>query len=207
MWNGDFAGCRKLWKQSDCAPSQIFLNAQEGCRELVASDCSGQTPLYVAQKISADEKVISPPHCRAFYTQKDCTGDTPIVNSSRNGCRAYVEDDCSGSTPVFLSGAEGCRAVYTKEECAATNKPVLDSPMTGCREYSMEDCTGDTPVFRSPTDGCRGLFTEAECAATQTTPLLEDPLIGCRAYTQEDCKGKHSSVRLWSKRLPSLRRG
>ena len=125
--------------------------------------CAGATP------------ILDSGSCRAA-TSTDCTGGTPVLDSTSGNCRARQPSDCTGGTPVLDGG--NCRARQQSDCTGGT--PIFDSG--NCRARQQSDCTGNTPILDS--GNCRAA-TQADC--TGGTPIFENG--NCRARQQSDCTG------------------
>jgi hypothetical protein len=113
--------------------------------------------------------------CVGCRTSADCSGATPICDSTTRSCRAcdsMSATDCTGATPACaVTGANAGRCV----RCTSTNRAA---------------CTGATPLCSDTTNQCFGCNTNADCSGA--TPICEPTTRLCRAcdsMSATDCTG------------------
>ena len=90
--------CRAATNQGECSAltggSALVFVSGGACRDRVAGDCAGTTPIFVSASKTCREAL-----------QADCTGNTPILDNG--ACRTRQMNDCPNHAPVLDGGT--CR--------------------------------------------------------------------------------------------------
>ena len=89
--------CRAATNQGECSAltgGSALVFDGGACRDRVAGDCAGTTPIFVSASKTCREA-----------RQEDCTGNTPILDNG--ACRTRQMNDCPNHAPVLDGGT--CR--------------------------------------------------------------------------------------------------
>ena len=89
--------CRAATNQGECSAltgGSALVFDGGACRDRVAGDCAGTTPIFVSASKTCREA-----------RQEDCTGNTPILDNG--ACRTRQMNDCPNHAPVLDGGV--CR--------------------------------------------------------------------------------------------------
>ena len=89
--------CRAATNQGECSAltgGSALVFDGGACRDRVAGDCAGTTPIFVSASKTCREAL-----------QADCTGNTPILDNG--ACRTRQMNDCPNHAPVLDGGV--CR--------------------------------------------------------------------------------------------------
>ena len=89
--------CRAATNQGECSAltgGSALVFDGGACRDRVAGDCAGTTPIFVSASKTCREAL-----------QADCTGNTPILDNG--ACRTRQMNDCPNHAPVLEGGV--CR--------------------------------------------------------------------------------------------------
>ena len=89
--------CRAATNQGECSAltgGSALVFDGGACRDRVAGDCAGTTPIFVSASKTCREAL-----------QADCTGNTPILDNG--ACRTRQMNDCPNHAPVLDGGT--CR--------------------------------------------------------------------------------------------------
>ena len=91
------SACRAATNQGECSAltgGSALVFDGGACRDRVAGDCRGTTPIFVSASKTCREAL-----------QADCTGNTPILDNG--ACRTRQMNDCPNHAPVLDGGT--CR--------------------------------------------------------------------------------------------------
>jgi uncharacterized repeat protein (TIGR01451 family) len=166
--NGTYTNSAKLTYKVSLTTKTVNSNTTSTTKE-----CLLDTHCTVAPKLKCK---VSSTTCVQCLANSDCSGATPICDTTTNSCRACTSDaDCGGTTPACNTSGT---FAGTCKQCSATNKTactgttpacVLATATCGCNTSS--DCPSGTPTCNTATHTCvAGCVIDADCV---TAPALK----------------------------------
>jgi MYXO-CTERM domain-containing protein len=121
-------------------------------------------------------------------TNAQCSGTTPICDTTSHTCRACVATDCSGATPICDATSGACRACVATDCTGAT--PVCDAAIGQCVQCDATNhsaCLAPTAICDVTTLSCRGCLSNSDCS-TSTNHVCDVATGDCVAcVSNSDC--------------------
>ena len=138
--------CRAATNQGECSAltgGSALVFDGGACRDRVAGDCAGTTPIFVSASKTCREAL-----------QADCTGNTPILDNG--ACRTRQMNDCPNHAPVLDGGV--CRPRQLGDTFGAyyTYEARFDAVRIVVGAYAVNQASPEAAVMAAR-DACQTL--------------------------------------------------